>query len=36
MLKLPAATAERKAAFTLNVWALPKDDDTILKDLFGK
>ncbi len=36
VLKLPASKAEQKAAFTLNVWALPKDDDALLKDLFGQ
>ena len=36
VLKLPEAKTEQKAAFTLNLWALPKDDDTLLKDLFGQ
>ena len=36
VLKFPEAKTEQKAAFTLNLWALPKDDDTLLKDLFEK
>lgn len=36
VLKLPAATTEQKAAFALNLWALPKDDAALLKDLFEK
>ena len=35
ILKLPEAKAEQKAAFTLNTWALPKDDEALLKELFG-
>ena len=36
ILKLPLAKAEQRAGFALNLWALPKDDDKILKDLFGQ
>ncbi|QJX00203.1 c-type cytochrome [Frigoriglobus tundricola] len=35
VLKLPEARAEQKVAFTLNLWALPKDDEGLLKELFG-
>jgi mono/diheme cytochrome c family protein len=35
MLKLPAAKAEQKLAFTLNLYALPKDDDGLLRELFA-
>ena len=35
VLKLPEAKDEQKAAFTLNLHALPKDDDTLLKELFA-
>ncbi|MBN9119770.1 MAG: c-type cytochrome [Planctomycetes bacterium] len=35
VLKLPAAKAEQKLAFALNLYALPKDDDSLLKELFG-
>lgn len=35
VLKLPEAKAEQKLAFTLNAYALPKDDDSLLKELFG-
>ena len=35
ILKLPAVRTEQKAAFTLNLWALPKDDESLLKELFG-
>jgi hypothetical protein len=36
ILRLPNAKDEQKVTFTLNVWALPKDDESLLKDLFGK
>ena len=36
VLKFPEAKAEQKAAFTLNLWALPKDDEALLKELFGQ
>ncbi len=36
VLKFPESKTDQRAAFTLNLWALPKDDDTILKDLFGQ
>ncbi|VTR94442.1 probable cytochrome oxidase (cbb3-type) : Probable cytochrome oxidase (Cbb3-type) OS=Planctomyces maris DSM 8797 GN=PM8797T_08489 PE=4 SV=1: PA14: Cytochrom_C [Gemmata massiliana] len=36
VLKLPSAKDEKIVRFALNLWALPKDDDTILKELFGR
>jgi mono/diheme cytochrome c family protein len=33
ILKLPESKNEQKAAFTLNLWALPKDDDSLLKEI---
>lgn len=36
VLKFPNAKDEQKAAFALNLYALPKDDDGLLKELFGK
>ncbi|AWM37138.1 Cytochrome c [Gemmata obscuriglobus] len=36
VLKLPRHSDERKVAFTLNLWALPKDDDALIKELFAK
>jgi cbb3-type cytochrome oxidase cytochrome c subunit len=34
VLKLPDSKDEQKLAFTVNLYALPKDDDSLLKDLF--
>lgn len=36
VLKLPQDKAEQKLAFTLNLWALPKDDDTLIKELLNQ
>ena len=33
VVRLPESKTPYKAAFTLNVWALPKDDDALLKGL---
>jgi hypothetical protein len=35
VLRLPEGKAEQKVSFTLNTWALPKDDEGLLKELFG-
>lgn len=35
VLKLPEAKTEQKFGFTLNLYALPKDDEGLLKELFG-
>jgi len=35
VLKLPEAKAEQKLTFALNLYALPKDDEGLLKELFG-
>ena len=35
VLKFPEAKTEQKVAFALNLWALPKDDEGLLKELFG-
>jgi cbb3-type cytochrome oxidase cytochrome c subunit len=35
VLKLPQSKDEQKLAFALNLFALPKDDDSLLKDLFA-
>jgi hypothetical protein len=36
VLQLPESKAAYKATFALNVWALPKDDDALLKGLTAK
>jgi mono/diheme cytochrome c family protein len=36
VVRLPGAKTPVKAAFALNVWGLPKDDDTLLKSLSAK
>ncbi len=36
ILKFPNSKDEQKAAFALNLYALPKDDDGLLKELFAK
>ena len=36
ILKLPESKGEQKIGFSLNLFALPKDDDTLLKELFAK
>lgn len=36
VLQLPESKAEYKATFTLNVWGLPRDDDSLLKGLTAK
>ncbi|MBY0458039.1 MAG: hypothetical protein K2V38_11920, partial [Gemmataceae bacterium] len=35
VLKLPTARGEQKLGFTLNLWALPKDDEALIKELMG-
>jgi cbb3-type cytochrome oxidase cytochrome c subunit len=35
VLKLPVAKDEQKLAFTVNLYALPKDDDGLVKELFA-
>jgi len=36
LLKLPQSKDTQKLDFTLNLWALPKDDESLLKDLLGQ
>jgi cbb3-type cytochrome oxidase cytochrome c subunit len=36
ILKLPGGKEAQKVGFTLNTWALPKDDEGLLKELFAK
>lgn len=36
ILRLPVSKSEQKVGFSLNLFALPKDDDSLLKDLFAK
>lgn len=36
ILKLPSGKDAQKLGFTLNTWALPKDDEGLLKELFAK
>jgi hypothetical protein len=36
ILQLPNAKDAQKLAFTLNLWAVPKDDEGLLKEVFGK
>lgn len=36
VVRLPSAEKPSKAAFTLTVWGLPKDDDELLKGLAGR
>jgi cbb3-type cytochrome oxidase cytochrome c subunit len=35
ILKLPNAKDTQRVTFALNIWALPKDDENLLKELFG-
>ncbi len=36
ILKFPSSKAEQKINFTLNTWALPKDDEGLLKEMFAR
>jgi hypothetical protein len=36
ILKLPESKVEQRLAFSVKLWALPKDDEGLLKDLFAK
>ena len=35
LLKLPNAKDSQTVTFALNLWALPKDDEALLKELMG-
>src|SRR5262249_48721748 len=35
ILKLPNTKDAQRVTFTLNIWALPKDDERLLKELFA-